>query len=250
MPDDDFRKKLEEIQRRGQKEAQRAQGGASAMPQKTGLVDDFEVFAASAVGKVSAAGRSLQQFFRPKPSGAAQQRILRHGERATMLTVTECAESPEGDSNRASGGAAEQQFGQRTFLLPEEQAQEDESDQVQITLRHECDTPGCRRVLEGDRITKKCRREKYFDQEAGQEKIRFEWYCDGCREAIQPLIRVQVGGGPERACDEVPLFHPVGLRNLLEIHLGVDNNYRSLYQRDVGLLRRNKNIYWNMIFYF
>ena len=37
---------------------------------------------------------------------------------------------------------------------------------------------------------------------------------------------------------------------MLEIHLGVDNNYRSLYQRDVGLLRQNTNIYWNLIFYF
>ena len=97
---------------------------------------------------------------------------------------------------------------------------------------------------------RKSRQEKYFDVEAGQEKIRFEWYCDGCRATIQPLLRIHVGDRPERACDEVPLFHPVGLRNLLEIHLGVDNNYRSLYQRDVGLLRQNKNIYWNMVFYF
>ena len=50
--------------------------------------------------------------------------------------------------------------------------------------------------------------------------------------------------------DEIPLFHPVGLRNLIEIHLGVDNNYKSLFQRDVVDLRQNKNIYWNLIFFF
>ena len=105
-------------------------------------------------------------------------------------------------------------------------------------------------MLEGERVMKKCRPEKYFDREAGQEKVRFEWYCDGCRQAIQPLLRVRLGDKAGRTCDEVPLFHPVGLRNLLEIHLAVDNNYRSLHQRDVGLLRQNKNIYWNLIFYF
>ena len=49
---------------------------------------------------------------------------------------------------------------------------------------------------------------------------------------------------------EIPLFHPVDLRNLIEIHLDVDNNYKSLSQRDVVMLRQNKNIYWNLIFYF
>ena len=42
----------------------------------------------------------------------------------------------------------------------------------------------------------------------------------------------------------------MGLRNLIEIHLGVDNNYKSLFQRDVVALRQNRNIYWNLIFYF
>lgn len=74
------------------------------MPQKTGLRDDFELFAASAVSKVSKASQALLQSFRPKASVAAQQqRTLRDTERATMHTVKEEAESPELQDNRASG---------------------------------------------------------------------------------------------------------------------------------------------------
>ena len=80
--------------------------------------------------------------------------------------------------------------------------------------------------MEGDKIIKKYRQEKYYDQEAGMEKVRYEWYCDHCRKTIQPLLKVQMA--QRLTTSEIPLFHPVGLRNLIEIHLGVDNNYKSL----------------------
>ena len=40
------------------------------------------------------------------------------------------------------------------------------------------------------------------------------------------------------------------LRNLVEIYLQVDINYRTVQQRDLDQLRQNKSLFWNLIYYF
>ena len=70
-----------------------------------------------------------------------------------------------------------------------------------------------------------------------------------CEADIMPRLRVRVGDRPENI-EEVPLYHPVALRNLLETLLCVDSNYRSVEQRDVAALRKNQVVFWNLIFYF
>ena len=130
-------------------------------------------------------------------------------------------------------------FRPRTFFLPEEQqaaAHGNESDKVLITLQHECPNAKCRKVLDSDRIMSKSRREELgFDQTTGTKILgTHEWYCYNCNTTILPMIKIRVGDtNSARKLEEVPLFHPVCLRNLLETHLCVDINYRSVYQRDV-----------------
>ena len=64
------------------------------------------------------------------------------------------------------------------------------------------------------------------------------------------MLKIRVGERHDRPLEVVPLFHPVCLRNLLETHLCVDINYRSVYQRDVDQLRQNRTVFWNLIHYF
>ena len=74
------------------------------------------------------------------------------------------------------------------------------------------------------------------------------WMCHYCDADIIPKLRARVGERSE--IEEAPLYHPVALRNLLETLLCVDVNYRSVEQRDVAMLRKNKAIFWNLIFFF
>ena len=64
------------------------------------------------------------------------------------------------------------------------------------------------------------------------------------------MLRVRVGNIPDRVTEVVPLFHSVQLRNLVEIYLQVDVNYRSVQQRDLDQLRENRNLFWNLTYYF
>ena len=129
-------------------------------------------------------------------------------------------------------------FSHRTFFLPEEQLQATQtnaSDKVFITLEHECPNSKCRKVLNSDRIMSKSKREDLgVDASTGNPILGdYVWYCYNCGTTIQPMIKARVGERRDRPLEEVPLFHPVCLRNLLETHLCVDINYRSVYQRDV-----------------
>ena len=67
-----------------------------------------------------------------------------------------------------------------------------------------------------------------------------------CDAEIEPKLRIQMYGHTE----EVPLFHPVSLRNLLETYSSVDINYRNVFQKEMRHLRNNKTLFWNLIFFF
>ena len=106
-----------------------------------------------------------------------------------------------------------------------------ELDKVLITLQHECPNEKCKKILDSDRIMSKSRREEMPGNSSNmnQPNFGYVWYCYNCETTIQPMIKVRVGERHERLQEEVPLFHPVCLRNLLETHLCVDINYRSVY---------------------
>lgn len=113
-------------------------------------------------------------------------------------------------------------------------AKNNESDKVLITLQHLCPHQNCGKTLDADRIMSKSKPEEIFDPVTNQiVKGDYIWYCYNCGTTIQPQLKVRVGERHDRELEEVALFHPVCLRNLLETHLCVDINYRSVYQRDV-----------------
>ena len=89
-----------------------------------------------------------------------------------------------------------------------------------------------------------------MDAETKLYRKRIDWYCKSCGEKIYPKLKVRVGNNANRPCEEVPLFHSIQLRNLVETYLKVDINYRSVEQRDLDELRENRNLFWNLIYYF
>ena len=76
--------------------------------------------------------------------------------------------------------------------------------------------------------------------------VNHVWLCHNCDSEIEPKLRIRIGNQKE----EVPLFHPVSLRNLLETYASVDLNYRDVFQKKMSQLRSNKSIFWNLIFFF
>ena len=76
--------------------------------------------------------------------------------------------------------------------------------------------------------------------------VNHVWLCSKCDAEIEPKLRIQMYGHTE----EVPLFHPVSLRNLLETYSSVDINYRNVFQKEMRHLRNNKTLFWNLIFFF
>ena len=76
--------------------------------------------------------------------------------------------------------------------------------------------------------------------------VNHVWLCYNCDSEIEPKLRIRIDEHKE----EVPLFHPVSLRNLLETYASVDLNYRDVFQKQTSQLRSNKSIFWNLIFFF
>lgn len=65
------------------------------------------------------------------------------------------------------------------------------------------------------------------------------------------MLKVRVSQyNRSRKHEKVPFFHPVQLRNLVEVYLMVDDNYLGVKQRSLQKLRENRKLYWNLIYYF
>jgi hypothetical protein len=57
--------------------------------------------------------------------------------------------------------------------------------------------------------------------------------------------------GDNKKAEYIQFYHPSLLRILIEKHLMIDLNYKTVQQRDVDTLRaKNVKIYWNIIYYF
>ena len=144
-----------------------------------------------------------------------------------------------------------QTFSKRTFFLPKEQGDADQSDHVSITLTHTCENPDCPYPhLKNDQILKSVTAVEVEDPQTRIIKHQLVWLCISCKHVIAPTLKVRVGSNPNRPVEEVPFFHSVQLRNLLETFLQVDINYRSVEQRDLNSLRQNPHLFWNLIYYF
>jgi len=148
------------------------------------------------------------------------------------------------------------QFSKRTFFLPDEQEDHEgeasrQSDSVSITLNHTCANPACPHPhLKSEQLMQSAKETSCEDPDTKLYKRILVWECPACHHAIQPTIQARVGASRERVVEEVPLYHSVQLRNLVEIYLQVDINYRSVQQRDLDQLRQNRNLFWNLIYYF
>ena len=115
-----------------------------------------------------------------------------------------------------------------------------------MILKHQCQK--CKSVLDQDSIVLgKTREEELPDfKDINKFIVNHVWLCCKCDAEIEPKLKIRIDTHRE----EVPLFHPVSLRNLLETFSSVDINYRNVFQRDIRQLRKNKSIFWNLIFFF
>ena len=119
------------------------------------------------------------------------------------------------------------------------------------TLKLKCPNNICKVKLDSDTILSNSRRAYYKDERTDITRRKLHWECHNCGTEIKPVVKVRVSRSSLRPVEKVPLFHPVQLRNLLELFLQVDENYQALKQRSQKTLREeNKRIYWNLVYLF
>lgn len=82
--------------------------------------------------------------------------------------------------------------------------------------------------LQSEQLLQSAKDTPIEDPETKLYKRHLVWECPACGFVIYPTLKIRVGSNPERIIEQVPLFHSVQMRNLVEIYLQVDVNYRSV----------------------
>ena len=79
----------------------------------------------------------------------------------------------------------------------------------------------------------------------------YSFQCSACYQKIFPSLKVRIGDLNIYKNEDTMFINPIQLRQYVEERMQLDGGYRNGEQLTPEVLRDyNKNIYWNLIWYF
>ena len=116
---------------------------------------------------------------------------------------------------------------------------------MRLLLKEECKS--CKRILFPKDLLKGSIKEEDKENTGASNYL----FLCSCRSQIYPNLKVRIGDFSIYKTEDTLFLNPIQLRGYLEDRMQLDDSFRNAEQLAPEVLREyNKNLYWNLIWYF